>query len=483
MSGTEDEYPLFKQYRDWIQNSTHEDAPGREQFFTRGTVVLDTNVLLSLYEYTPQAREQVFGALRSVHQQLWLPHQVGLEFVQNRHRIIVGRKKALDEASKALRKKMSDARTAIADARKLVQDLLIRYAQDYNAKEELDVKISDSAITDIHAEWNEILVDHIKQLKDYDLAISSVDRNDPVLSQVAELFNDRIAGPPDPAEIRRRVEEAASYRFPNRIPPGFSDEGKQTALSSSGDYLLWEETITHMASAPERSHLLFVSNDTKEDWYQPAGNGQGSRPWPYLTSELRMRTGAELRIETPGEFYRGINRFLNAEIAETTYAEIDRAAKSPLVTLVTEERAVHSQPSPHLVEASLHAIGVDDSVFDGIGDTPSQLLFSWWLIGVTAQLGRRERFDDEPEVLVMPATRSDKQPDATWLPGVRLHLGEWPYRSSSWIAPWFAQAVESCARRDRKTLQGLAAQQLDLRINDHDQLRLPESFIHDGSAR
>lgn len=51
MNGPEDEYPLIRQYRDWIQSSPSEDSPDREQFFTQGTVVLDTNVLLSLYEY------------------------------------------------------------------------------------------------------------------------------------------------------------------------------------------------------------------------------------------------------------------------------------------------------------------------------------------------------------------------------------------------------------------------------------------------
>lgn len=462
MSSTGSEYPLFKQYRDWIQTGAHEDSPDREDFFRRGTVVLDTNVLLSLYEYTPLAREQVFGALRSIHQQMWLPHQVGLEFVQNRHRVVISRKKALEEASRALRKKMSDARTAIVDARKLVQELLVKYGQDTQSKEELEAQISDTAITEIHATWNESLMGHIQKLKEYDLAISSVDANDPVLTQVAELFHDRIATPPDPAEIRRLVAEASSYRFPNQIPPGFSDEGKGTPLSSAGDYLLWEEAIAYMASAPDRTHLIFVSNDTKEDWYQPAGNGQGSRPWPSLASELRMRAGAELRIETPGVFYRGVNRFLNAEIADATYEEIDRAANTPTVRQLTEEQATRRQPPPHLVAASLDAIGVDDSVFSGITDTSSRFLFSWWLIGVTAQLSRRELTEDEPEVLITPTIRANEQPDPAWLPGRHLHLGEWPYRSSSWIAPWFAAAVNSCARRNRKILLGLAAQQLDL---------------------
>ena len=461
MSAPENEHPLIRQYRDWIQNSPSEDGPDREQFFTQGTVVLDTNVLLSLYEYTPAAREQVFEALRSVQHRLWLPHQVGLEFVQNRHRVIIGRKKALEDASKSLQKKLGEARTAILDARKLVQDLLIKYAQDSKAHEALESAISDQTVKALHGNWSKTLSDHVQDLKKHDLPISSVNNSDPVLSEVAALFGDKIATPPDPVEIRRRVDEASSYRFPNRIPPGFADEGKGTPLSSSGDFLLWEETIRHMADASERSRLLFVSNDTKDDWYQPAGNGLSSRPWPSLANELRLRTGAELRIETPGEFYRGVNQFLDAKIAAATYAEIDRAATNLVEIVITEQEAIHTRPRSDLISAAFDAAGLDESMLESISDVTSQLLFIWWLIGVTAQLDRRPRSDDEPDVSVTPASRSEIQPEPSWLPGRRLHLGEWPYRSSSWIAPWFAQTVTNASRHDRQILQQLAARQLD----------------------
>ncbi|ALU94035.1 hypothetical protein WQO_12150 [Streptomyces globisporus C-1027] len=101
-----------------------------------------------------------------------------------------------------------------------------------------------------------------------------------------------------------------------------------------------------------------------------------------------------------------------------------------------------------------------------IADTAHRSLFLWWLIGTTAQLERRPLIDDEPDVLFMPATRQAAQPDPNWLPGTRLHLGEWPYRSSSWIAPWFVDTLNASSVRDRKILQGLAAQQLAFRPRD-----------------
>ncbi|MGR4850149.1 PIN-like domain-containing protein [Streptomyces sp. LARHCF252] len=465
MHGPGEDLPLIKQYRDWLQGSPPEDSPERPDFFMHGTVVLDTNVLLSLYEYTPAAREQVLNALNSVQNRLWLPHQVGLEFVRGRHRVIAERAKALKDAPGLLNRRLGEANKAIIGAREFVQELLIKYARDTEASESLASKISSQAVDSLLSNWKKELIELVKGLKDHDLAPSSVEAHDPVLPKVAELFGPNIAESPDPADIQRRVDEASSYRFPNQIPPGFSDAGKGTPLSAAGDFLLWEEVIRFIASSPERNRLLFVSRDTKEDWYEPEELGRGRRPWPSLASELRMRAGAELRIETPGQFYRGVNRFLHAEIADETYEEIDRASETADEITITELEAGHTEPPPELTLSAQRAAGLHSASLPR--ELPHLLpVLNWWLIGVTAQLGRRVRFDDEPRVSVAAATRSAAPPDPEWLPGNCLRLGEWPYQSSSWIAPWFAHIVNNMPANDRKVLQRLAAQQLDLKTSD-----------------
>ncbi|MFJ4631477.1 PIN-like domain-containing protein [Streptomyces sp. NPDC088847] len=454
------ELPLIKQYRDWLQGSPPEDSPDRSDFFTQSVIVLDTNILLSLYEYTPAAREQVLNALRSVQKQLWLPHQVALEFVRGRHRVIAARAKALKDAPNSLNRQLGEANKAIIGAREFVQELLIKYARDTQASDNLASKISSQAIDALLSEWKKELIELIKGLKDHDLAPASMDANDPVLPQVAELFGSNIAEPPDHTEVQRRVNEAYSYRFPNKIPPGFSDAGKGTPLSAAGDFLLWEEVILFVAASSERSRLLFVSGDTKEDWYEPEELGRGRRPWPSLASELRTRANAELRIETPGQFYRGVNHFLNAEIADETYEEIDRAAEASKEILITEQEAAHTTPPVELTLSAYKAAGLHVSILSN--DLPDLLnILNWWLIGVTAQLGRRSLLDNEPRVSLAPATRSTTPPGPAWLPGNCLRLGEWPYQSSSWIAPWFAQIVNSTSPTDRRVIQRLAAQQLD----------------------
>ncbi|MFG3721102.1 PIN-like domain-containing protein [Streptomyces massasporeus] len=461
MQGLGDDLPLIRQYRDWLQGSPPEDSPERPEFFTHGIVVLDTNVLLSLYEYTPAAREQVINALKSVQKRLWLPHQVGLEFVRGRHRVIAERVKALKDAPGLLNRKLGDANKAVVGARQFVQELLVKYAWDTEASESLAAKISSQAVDALLSDWKKELIGLVQGLKEHDLAPASVEANDSVLPQVAELFGSNIAEPPHPAEVRRRVDEASSYRFPNEIPPGFSDTGKGTPISAAGDFLLWEEVVEFIASSPERKRLLFVSRDTKEDWYEPEELGRGRRPWPSLASELRIRAGAELRIETPGQFYRGVNRFLDAEIADETYEEIDRADEALDEISISELEAAHTEPPADLALAAYRAAGLHNTSLPRELPIHLRNVLKWWLIGVTAQLGRRPLFDAEPQIKLSAASRSASPPDPEWLPGNCLRLGEWPYQSSSWIAPWFAQIVNISPPWDRKILQRLAAQQLD----------------------
>lgn len=331
---SQDDLPMLRRYRAWLRlDSDHT----REVFFASALIVLDTNVLLSLYEYTPAAREDVLRALERVKARLWLPHQVGLEFVRGRHRVLDTRSRALKAAPNTINQKLGEAQQAIIAARRTVQELLVRYGRDDAAANALDEQITDKAIQKLLAPWRGKLLDHVSELKAHDLKPTTLGSSDEVLRRVAELFGERLASQPHPETIRRRVEEAATYRYPNRIPPGFSDTDKDTPLRSAGDYLMWEELIEHVARQTSVSRVLFVSADLKEDWYEPAEPGRGSRPWPMLAEELHRRSGAELRVETPQQFLEGIEQFLGAQIDDATFHEITKVTEAPITADLVRE--------------------------------------------------------------------------------------------------------------------------------------------------
>jgi predicted nucleic acid-binding protein len=463
---------LLERFGAWLRPQPSAQDAERSSFFQHGVIVLDTNVLLSLYEYTETSREAVLSALERTAGRLWMPYQVGLEFVRGRRATLESRKRALADAAAEVNKKLMTARKAITDARSLVCFQLEKYGQAYEEIAALQESMADAAV-DAHletyrAEFKRLL----GMLKaDHGLALSSPDAEDPILLRIAELYASGIGVQPDEVKLRKRLEEATGFRFPNKIPPGFSDAGKDTPLKSAGDFLLWEELIEYVSQLPEEGcRVLFVSNDTKEDWYEPASQAGGSRPWPSLLDELKRRAGADLRVETPVDFYGGIREFLDAELAEDTYAEIERVsetfqsrtAAAPLV--VSDATAALFEPPTGLALAAFESVGLLSSALRRRAvdsDSPTDRVFQWWLIGVTAQLGRRALGDSEPSVGIAAAVRSSEPPSQEWIAGTALPPGEWLHRGSSWIAPWFMDLLDSAPQTDRAALRRLAVQQAE----------------------
>ncbi|MFG1707440.1 PIN-like domain-containing protein [Nonomuraea sp. M3C6] len=330
---------MLHQYRTWLQRpGGEEDDAQHREFFENAMIVLDTNVLLSLYELHASARDEVIDALARVQSRLWLPYQVGLEFVRRRHAVIAARTRSLSEALRDVDKRFIAARQAIIAARDEVGQLYVKYAWNYEITQELSESITQQSVDAAVSAIKQDLRQRVKDLKDkHDLALGSIDSDDHILPIVADLYGNQVAAPVPPETVRNRVTEAITYRFPNEIPPGFSDATKGTDLNRAGDYLIWEEIIERARQLPEPRRVIFVSSDGKEDWYEPAEPGRAARPWPMLSDELWARAGANLRILKSAQFFEGAHRYLDAQISTTTYKEIDRATET------LEESRVHQE--------------------------------------------------------------------------------------------------------------------------------------------
>jgi hypothetical protein len=175
--------------------------------------------------------------------------------------------------------------------------------------------------------WLEVLSEKIKSLRAAEsVSPKLVMTNDPLLPKIADLFGPSVGEPFPEAKVRELVENATNFRYPNRIPPGFADANKETELLAAGDYIAWEQIIEHAMTLDEVRRVIFVSGDTKGDWYELDSNGRPIRPWPALHDEMRRRSDAELLLLTPRQFLRGAQLFLNAPVEPETYEDVDRVA-------------------------------------------------------------------------------------------------------------------------------------------------------------
>jgi predicted nucleic acid-binding protein len=464
------DFPLIRRYQAWIEPDGGVSEDDRELFYSFGMIVLDTNVLLDLYRYTPEAREEILEALRRVADRLWMPYQVGLEFVRGRNKVIHDRTRLLGAVAQQVRQGFDQAWQDIASATAQVKQLLANHANDQEGQRELDELINQESFRKLTAPWMKELITRAEEIKNsQDVQLGSlVAGPDRVLHQVAELYGDRIGEPPSNTDLERRVQKAARFRYPNRIPPGFADAAKGTDLAAAGDFLLWEEVVRQARGLPTPRRVLFVSGDAKEDWYEPSTPGRKKQPWPHLFEEMRRRAHAELLLVRPQDFFKDVREYLNADIAQSTVEEIEKAADSRdgqdrTAAVLTEQQARALTPPEELLLEACRAAELPPSVVRYALSGTDDYVFKWWLIGATAELDLREVTDDDFSVDLDAAVIADAPPDDAWVGGKVFPPGQWPYRTSSWIAPWFVGAVKSVPLADRGSLLRLEVR----RINAH----------------
>src|SRR5436305_397843 len=67
------------------------------KMWKEGIFVFDTSVLLNIYRYTPETREDFFKLMEKLKKRIWIPHQVALEYLEQRENVISQQKAIYDD--------------------------------------------------------------------------------------------------------------------------------------------------------------------------------------------------------------------------------------------------------------------------------------------------------------------------------------------------------------------------------------------------
>ncbi|MFE1016569.1 PIN-like domain-containing protein [Streptomyces sp. NPDC058794] len=238
-------------------------------------MAIDSSVLLDLYRVTPTARKEMIDSLLAIKENLWVPHQVALEFHRNRVEAARDQLSFYDETCKSLE-------TAQNQALQRLNEFANRSALDDNEKRRLKEPL-ESAFR--------VAIERVKSHQGvFDLTISRVLNDDPVLKALAELLDGKVGQPLSEEDYVKAQAEAARRRD-GRIPPGYKDRAKRT--NPDGDYLWWEQTLIKAAEVSKS--VLIISNDEKEDWINKRLDFSLG-PREELVEEMRQRAGVSLRI-------------------------------------------------------------------------------------------------------------------------------------------------------------------------------------------
>ncbi|MFI9121036.1 PIN domain-containing protein [Streptomyces bikiniensis] len=266
-------------------------------------VTLDTNVLLNLYRFTPQARNELLSVLRTLQDRLWVSHQVTKEYYSRRMTAVNEHISLYTSVPKVL----NDSKN------KAIQELNMfakRRSMSLDEKRKLIDPLSEA--------FDGVIAEIKRHGEDFDLSLTRVATNDPILESLAEIL-DKKTGLAFGDEETETLLKEYTQRVANSTPPGYKDANK--AENSHGDYFFWEQVLREAAA--RKKPVLLVTNDAKEDWVQlEAGITIGPRP--ELMKEFKDRCdGLDFLLTDLGTFLKVAKSELGAAISESTVAQAE----------------------------------------------------------------------------------------------------------------------------------------------------------------
>ncbi|MGW4433814.1 PIN domain-containing protein [Streptomyces tendae] len=277
-------------------------------------IVLDTNVLLELYRFTPQARQELLDVLAQLDNRLWVPHQVVREYHNRRF-------EAVREHLNLYTSIPDSLRTLRNKALQEVQNLAKRCSMNDADKKLLTAPINEA--------FDKVTSEIQRHSDAFDLSLAKVVRNDPILSSLAQILDGRT-GDPFPEEDGEALIEKFQERAAEQIPPGFRDAGKSE--NSHGDFFVWEQLLRE--AAQRQTPVLLVTNDVKDDWVKKeAGFVVGARP--ELLAEFKHRCSNDLLMTQLPHFLGMAKEVLGAAVSQSTMQQAKNVRDSGVGREVT----------------------------------------------------------------------------------------------------------------------------------------------------
>jgi hypothetical protein len=279
--------------------------------------ILDTNVLLNLYRYSEESRNDFIKVLHTIETRLWIPHQVALEFQENRTKVIEEQGKKFDSIKKILEDNQSRITGELSNFPSVNHERLI------------------DKVSQLFGEFlEEIKPLEAKQLKSSD--------HDYIRDVIDSLLKDKIGEPPTKPELEN-IEKEGVERYKIKYPPGFKDEQSKKKKApylcngmsfkrEYGDLILWKEILKEVEISNWK-HIIFVTDDGKEDWWrEEQGKTIGARP--ELVEEI-CKTGASIfYMYTPERFLKYAKEYIEVDIKEESIQQVEEisAIRNELLT-------------------------------------------------------------------------------------------------------------------------------------------------------
>lgn len=247
--------------------------------------ILDTNTLLNMYRYSKKTVDQYFKILEKLSDEnrIWIPHQVGLEFFENRINVINDYDKSYDKVLHTL----NDTKLSID----------VNYKNHpYLDWDEIKSKI-DKGLSSV--------INDVQQKKDNH---PNLLENDHILEKLSKIFESKV-GKGFSDEVLKNIYKEGEERYIKKIPPGYKDNKKE-ADKKYGDLIIWKQILEY--AKENKKSIVFISGDLKEDWWL-IKDGKNIMPLPQLKKEIYDYANVDFHIYTPDRFIEYYNEYNKVE--------------------------------------------------------------------------------------------------------------------------------------------------------------------------
>ena len=248
-------------------------------------IILDTNILLSFYEYSKNTQEEWFKILKIVKDHIWIPFHVALEYQRRRLGIIRREKLSL----KNFNTKLDDIKSTVTDGFSIF---------DFKSKHPDLFSIEENFRKDICS-----LVDSFK------IEVTKVDETQPcateyddIRGRLDSLLEGKVGEAPEEEWVIQVAKEGET-RYANKTPPGYKDDNKSIFIHNNikyegrfGDLIIWKQILKYLTSVNDVKNVIFITNDSKEDWWNIidlSGDQHHIGARPELKKEMYKETGVD----------------------------------------------------------------------------------------------------------------------------------------------------------------------------------------------
>ena len=275
------------------------------EIWAEGIIVLDTNTLLNFFRYTPGTRDEFLGVLDKLQNSLWIPHHVGLEFHRRRLGVISTTSEAFTKVTETLRKAESDIEATL------------------NAYKHHPSLSKSDLLKEVNYFFGGLAEKLESQQEEHRTRVLLNGDAEQTFQRISDLFSGRV-GPALTEEELTSIYEEGETRYENKVPPGYKDKDANNP-NQYGDLVIWKEILK--LGAAEQKPVIFVTDDTKEDWWWRAG-GETQGPRVELVDEYWEKAQQRIHFYEPLRFLEYAKVPTESQVSPESLEEVEEVSSA-----------------------------------------------------------------------------------------------------------------------------------------------------------